>query len=72
MKKWKSKVDRGQDSATVVDETKTGLRIGARTRTSARESAVEMQSGLPVWVAAFVGRELERAKVADLIADLGW
>ena len=28
-----------------------------------------MQSGLPVWVAAFVGREPERAKVADLIAD---
>ena len=28
-----------------------------------------MQSGLPVGVAAFVGREPERAKVADLIAD---
>ncbi len=28
-----------------------------------------MQSGLPVWVAAFVGREPERAKVADLVAD---
>jgi len=28
-----------------------------------------MQSGLPVGVAAFVGREHERAKVADLVAD---
>ena len=28
-----------------------------------------MQSGLPVGVAAFVGREPERAKVADLVAD---
>ena len=28
-----------------------------------------MQSGLPVRVAAFVGRERERAKVADLVAD---
>lgn len=28
-----------------------------------------MQSGLPVGVAAFVGRERERAKVADLVAD---
>ncbi len=28
-----------------------------------------MQSGLPVGVAAFVGRERERAKVSDLIAD---
>ncbi|MGH2749743.1 MAG: LuxR C-terminal-related transcriptional regulator [Actinomycetota bacterium] len=30
---------------------------------------MEMQSGLPVGVAAFVGRERERAKVADLVAD---
>jgi carbon monoxide dehydrogenase subunit G len=29
----------------------------------------EMQSGLPVGVAAFVGREHERAKVADLVTD---
>jgi predicted ATPase len=28
---------------------------------------MEMQSGLPVGVAAFVGRERERAKVADLV-----
>jgi predicted ATPase/DNA-binding CsgD family transcriptional regulator len=42
---------------------------GAGTRTSARESAVEMQSGLPVGVAAFVGRKRERAKVADLVTD---
>lgn len=28
-----------------------------------------MQSGLPVGVAAFIGRERERAKVAELIAD---
>ena len=28
-----------------------------------------MQSGLPVGVAAFVGRERERAKVADLVTD---
>jgi hypothetical protein len=30
---------------------------------------MEMQSGLPVGVAAFVGRERERAKVADLVAN---
>jgi predicted ATPase/DNA-binding CsgD family transcriptional regulator len=30
---------------------------------------MEMQRGLPVGVAAFVGRERERAKVADLVAD---
>src|ERR671912_1226283 len=30
---------------------------------------MEMQSGLPVGVAEFVGRERERAKVADLVAD---
>ncbi|MPZ69748.1 MAG: hypothetical protein GEU71_09485 [Actinobacteria bacterium] len=30
---------------------------------------MEMQSGLPVGVAAFVGRERERAKVADLVAE---
>jgi predicted ATPase/DNA-binding CsgD family transcriptional regulator len=30
---------------------------------------MEMQSGLPVGVAAFVGRERERAKVANLVAD---
>jgi predicted ATPase/DNA-binding CsgD family transcriptional regulator len=30
---------------------------------------MEMQSGLPVGVAAFVGRERERAKVADLVGD---
>src|SRR5687768_2806154 len=30
---------------------------------------MEMQSRLPVGVAAFVGRERERAKVADLVAD---
>jgi predicted ATPase/DNA-binding CsgD family transcriptional regulator len=30
---------------------------------------MEMRSGLPVGVAAFVGRERERAKVADLVAD---
>jgi predicted ATPase/DNA-binding CsgD family transcriptional regulator len=30
---------------------------------------MEMQSGLPVGVATFVGRERERAKVADLVAD---
>ena len=29
---------------------------------------MEMQSGLPVGVAAFIGRERERAKVADLVA----
>ena len=29
----------------------------------------EMQSGLPVGVATFVGREHERAKVADLVTD---
>ena len=28
-----------------------------------------MRSGLPVGVAAFVGRERERAKLADLVAD---
>ncbi len=31
--------------------------------------SIEMQSGLPVGVAAFVGRARERAKVADLVAD---
>jgi predicted ATPase/DNA-binding CsgD family transcriptional regulator len=31
--------------------------------------SMEKQSGLPVGVAAFVGRERERAKVADLVAD---
>ena len=31
---------------------------------------MEMHSGLPVVVAAFVGRELERAKLADLVADV--
>jgi predicted ATPase/DNA-binding CsgD family transcriptional regulator len=30
---------------------------------------MEMQSGLPVGVAAFIGRARERAKVADLVAD---
>ena len=30
---------------------------------------MEMHSGLPVGVAAFVGRERERAKVADLVGD---
>ncbi|MDQ3661936.1 MAG: hypothetical protein M3454_12940, partial [Actinomycetota bacterium] len=30
---------------------------------------MEIQSGLPVGVAAFVGRERERVKVADLVAD---
>ncbi|HVM04173.1 MAG TPA: LuxR C-terminal-related transcriptional regulator [Acidimicrobiales bacterium] len=30
---------------------------------------MEMQRGLPVRVAAFVGRERERAKLADLVAD---
>src|ERR687895_649916 len=30
---------------------------------------MEMRSGLPVGVAAFVGRERERAKVADLVAE---
>ncbi|MEX0875610.1 MAG: LuxR C-terminal-related transcriptional regulator [Actinomycetota bacterium] len=30
---------------------------------------MEIQTGLPVGVAAFVGRERERAKVADLVAD---
>jgi predicted ATPase/DNA-binding CsgD family transcriptional regulator len=30
---------------------------------------MEMRSGLPVGVAAFVGRERERAKLADLVAD---
>jgi predicted ATPase len=30
---------------------------------------MEMQSGLPVGVAAFIGRESERAKMADLVAD---
>jgi predicted ATPase/DNA-binding CsgD family transcriptional regulator len=30
---------------------------------------MEMRSGLPVGVAAFVGRKHERAKVADLVAD---
>lgn len=30
---------------------------------------MEMQSRLPVGVAAFVGRERERAKVADLVTD---
>ena len=34
-----------------------------------RVESMEMQSGLPVGVAAFVGRERERAKVADLVAD---
>lgn len=29
---------------------------------------MEMQSGLPVGVAAFIGRERERAKVVDLVA----
>ncbi len=29
---------------------------------------MEMQSGLPVGVAAFVGRKRERAKVAELVA----
>ncbi|MGH2556404.1 MAG: ATP-binding protein, partial [Actinomycetota bacterium] len=36
---------------------------------TAQGGAMEMQSGLPVGVAAFVGRERERAKVADLVAD---
>ena len=30
---------------------------------------MEMHSGLPVGVAAFVGRERERARVAGLVAD---
>jgi len=34
-----------------------------------RVESMEMQSGLPVGVAAFVGRERERAKVAELVAD---
>jgi hypothetical protein len=34
-----------------------------------RVEPMEMQSGLPVGVAAFVGRERERAKVADLVAE---
>jgi predicted ATPase/DNA-binding CsgD family transcriptional regulator len=34
-----------------------------------RVESMEMQSGLPVGVAAFIGRERERAKVADLVAD---
>jgi predicted ATPase/DNA-binding CsgD family transcriptional regulator len=38
------------------------LRIGA-------ERAMEIQSRLPVGVAAFVGRKRERAKVAELVAD---
>src|SRR5919106_2518839 len=32
-------------------------------------ASMEMQSGLPVGVAAFIGRERERAKVGDLVAD---
>jgi hypothetical protein len=32
-------------------------------------ASMEMRSGLPVGVAAFVGREREGAKVADLLAD---
>ena len=39
-----------------------------RARTIRLES-IEMQSLLPVGVAAFVGRERERAMVADLLAD---
>ena len=31
---------------------------------------MEMQSGLPIGVAAFVGRERERAEVSDLVADM--
>ena len=31
--------------------------------------SMELQSGMPVGVAAFVGRQRERAKVADLVAD---
>jgi hypothetical protein len=31
--------------------------------------SIAIQSGLPVGVAAFVGRERERAKVAELVAD---
>ncbi len=34
-----------------------------------RVESMEMQSGLPVGVAAFIGREHERAKVADLVTD---
>ena len=30
---------------------------------------MEMRSGLPVGIAAFVGRKRERAKVADLVAN---
>ncbi len=36
---------------------------------AAEAESMGMQSGLPVGVAAFVGRELERATVADLVAD---
>lgn len=31
-----------------------------------------MRNGVPVVVAAFVGRERERAKVADLVSGPGW
>jgi predicted ATPase/DNA-binding CsgD family transcriptional regulator len=34
-----------------------------------KAGSMEMQSGLPVGVAAFVGRQRERVKVADLVAD---
>ena len=30
---------------------------------------MKLQGGLPIGVAAFVGRQRERAKVADLVAD---
>jgi hypothetical protein len=59
-----------------VDPSVVLLRVRARAREdevrappASRVSAEEMQSGLPVGVAAFIARERERAKVADLVAD---
>ena len=52
------------DTATAQLRARDGVlvRIGAGW-------SMEMQSRLPVGVAAFVGRERERAKLADLVTD---
>jgi hypothetical protein len=49
-------------------EKQRGASGGVLVRSGQVES-MEMQSGLPVGVAAFIGRARERAKVAELVAD---
>jgi hypothetical protein len=56
---------RGSAPAHVV----AGYYDRGRLRFQAIVVFMAMQSGLPVGVAAFVGRERERAKVVELVAD---